>query len=64
LAYSLKKSEKIITKEKAGEKDFGLMTGRKKRVHFLGKGHCENVRERSSGEKEEQKGLMTKLKCQ
>ncbi len=49
---------------KSGRKDFGLMTGRKKGVHFFGKGYYENVRERSSGEKEEQKGLIAKLKCQ
>jgi hypothetical protein len=36
----------------------------KKGVHFFGKGYCENVRERSSEEKEEQKGLIAKFKCQ
>jgi hypothetical protein len=40
LAYSLKSIEKL-QQRKSGRKDFGLMTGRKKRVHFFGKGYCE-----------------------
>jgi hypothetical protein len=33
-------------------------------VHFFGKGIAKNVREKSKEEKEEQKGLSAKLKCQ
>jgi len=53
---------KNYNKGKSGRKDLGLRTGRKKGVHFFGKGYCENVRERSSEEKEEQKRVNCKIK--
>jgi hypothetical protein len=43
-------------------KDFGLMVGRKKRVHFLARGIAKNVWEKSNEEKEEQEGLIAKFK--
>jgi hypothetical protein len=63
LAYSLR-GVKNYNKRKSEGKDFGLMTGRKRRVHFFGKGYCKNLRERSNEEKEGCKGLIAKLKCQ
>jgi hypothetical protein len=40
------------------------MIGRKRGCIFSARGIAKNVRERSSEEKEEQKGLIAKLKCQ
>jgi hypothetical protein len=45
---------KNYNREKSEREDFGLMTGRKKRVHFFGKGIAKNVRKRSSEEKKEE----------
>ncbi len=42
MAYSLKRSENY-NRGKSGKKDFGLMIGRKKRVHFFGKGYCKKM---------------------
>jgi hypothetical protein len=49
---------------KNGRKDLGLMTGGKKEVHFFGKGNCEKCTGKKQRRKEEQKGLIAKLKCQ
>jgi hypothetical protein len=40
LAYSLR-GVKNYNKGKSEGKDFGLMTGGKRRVHFFDKGYCE-----------------------
>jgi hypothetical protein len=40
------------------------MIGRKRGCIFLARGIVTNVRERSNEEKEEQKGLIAKFKCQ
>jgi hypothetical protein len=42
---------KNYNKGKSGRKDFGLLIGRKKEVHFLARGIAKNVRERSNEEK-------------
>ena len=53
---------KIITKEKSGKKDFGLMTGRKKGCIFSARGIAKNVREWSNGEKRIAKRVYCKIK--
>jgi hypothetical protein len=63
LAYSLKEV-KNCNRGKSGRKDFGWMIGRKRGCIFSARGIAKSVRERSSEEKEEQKGLIAKLKCQ
>jgi hypothetical protein len=40
------------------------MIGRKRGCIFSARGIAKNVREKSNEEKEEQKGLSAKLKCQ
>jgi hypothetical protein len=61
LAYSLKKSEKIITQEKR-EKNFELMTGRKKRCIFSARGIAKNVRKRSNEEERRTERVNCKIK--
>jgi hypothetical protein len=41
-----------------------LLAGRKRGCIFSARGIAKNVREKSNEEKEEQKGLIAKLKCQ
>jgi hypothetical protein len=53
---------KNCTKGKSGGKYFGLLAGRKRGCIFLARGIAENVREKSNEEKEEQEGLIAKLK--
>jgi hypothetical protein len=55
---------KIVTEEKAGEKILDCWLAEKEGAFFLARGIAKNVRERSSEENEEQKGLIAKLKCQ
>jgi hypothetical protein len=62
LAYSLR-DLKNCNKGKTGRKDFGLTISRKRGRIFSARGIGKNVRERRSKEKEEQKGLIAKLKC-
>jgi hypothetical protein len=55
---------KNCNKGESGRKDFGLLIGRKRRCIFSPRGIAKNVREKSIEEKEEQEGLIAKLKCQ
>ncbi len=60
----IKKSENH-KKGKSGRKDLGLMIGRKKGVHFFGRGNCEKCTGKETvKKKEERRGLIVKLKCQ
>jgi hypothetical protein len=55
---------KNVTKERAGEKIFWIVGWQKKSVLFPARDIAKNVREKSNKEKEEQEGLIAKLKCQ
>jgi len=56
---------KNCNKGRSGRKDFGSLIGRKRRCIFSpARGIAKNVREKSNEEKEKQKGLSAKLKCQ
>jgi len=50
---------KNCNRGKSGRKDFGLMTGRKKRVHFFGKRYCEKC----AGKKQRGKRRMKRVNC-
>jgi len=54
---------KNCNKGKSGEKDFGLMAGRKKRVHFFGK-NCEKCMGKKQRRKRKARRVNCKIKCQ
>jgi hypothetical protein len=54
--HLLRKGEKIVTSKESGKRILGLMTGRKKRVHFFGKGCCEKC----TGVKQQRKRRLKK----
>jgi hypothetical protein len=56
---------KNCNKGKSGRKDFsGRWLAEKECAFFSARGIAKNVREKSNEEKEEQEGLIAKLKCQ
>jgi hypothetical protein len=55
LAYSLRGIKKYNKRKREG-KDFGLMTGRKRRVHFFGKGNCKMYGKEAMRKKKNEKG--------
>jgi hypothetical protein len=55
----IKEEQKIVTKKKAGKKDFRIDDWQKKGVHFFGKGYCEKC----TGMKQRRKRRAKKIYC-
>jgi hypothetical protein len=55
---------KNCNKGKRGRKYYGSLAGRKRGCIFSARGIAKDVREKSNEEKEDQEGLIAKLKCQ